>query len=84
MSRGSLDRRAIEEATGVLAAGGVLLIFPEGGIRRIERGEPLKPGLSLIAQRTNVPLVPVGVAVGLELGAELRRLPQDPQGGTTS
>jgi len=74
VSRGTLDRRAIEEATGVLAAGGVLLIFPEGGIRRIERGEPLKPGLSLIAQRTNVPLVPVGVAGCRELYRPLKML----------
>lgn len=62
VSRGSLDRRAIEEATDVLTGGGVLLIFPEGGIKRIERGDPLRPGLSLIAQRANVPLVPVGIA----------------------
>jgi 1-acyl-sn-glycerol-3-phosphate acyltransferase len=61
VSRGSLDRRAIEEAIETLSGGGVLLIFPEGGIQRLEKGEPLRPGLSLIAQRTNVPLVPVGI-----------------------
>ncbi len=62
VSRGSLDRRAVEEAIETLAAGGGLLIFPEGGIRRLEKGDPLRPGLSLIAQRTNVPLVPVGIS----------------------
>lgn len=62
VSRASLDRRAIEDAVDVVSNGGVLLIFPEGGIQRLEKGDTLKPGLSLIAQRANVPLVPVGIA----------------------
>lgn len=74
VSRGSLDRRAIEEATEVLTKGGVLLIFPEGGIERLEKGDALRPGLSLIAQRTNVPLIPVGIAGCRDLYRPLKML----------
>ncbi|MEI6634207.1 MAG: lysophospholipid acyltransferase family protein [Chlamydiota bacterium] len=74
VSRGSLDRRAIEEATAVLSRGGVLLIFPEGGIQRLDKGDALRPGLSLIAQRTNVPIVPVGIAECRDLYRPLKML----------
>lgn len=60
--RGSLDRSAIEDAITILARGGVLFIFPEGGIRRMERGGEMRPGISLIAQRSNAPLVPIGIS----------------------
>jgi 1-acyl-sn-glycerol-3-phosphate acyltransferase len=60
--RATLDRRAIEDSMAILERGGVVFIFPEGGIGRLMKGEKLRPGISLIAQRTNVPLVPVGVS----------------------
>lgn len=59
--RGTLDRRAIEDAMAVLEDGGVVFIFPEGGIGRLRKGEKPRAGISLIAQRTDVPLVPVGI-----------------------
>jgi len=62
VSRGSLDRRAIEGAIDILTNEGVVFIFPEGGIGRLERGDQMRPGISLIAQRTNVPLVPIGIS----------------------
>ncbi|MCX6340187.1 MAG: lysophospholipid acyltransferase family protein [Candidatus Aureabacteria bacterium] len=62
VSRGSLDRSAIENSTNILESGGVVFIFPEGGIGRLRKGEKLRPGISLIAQRTNVPLVPVDIS----------------------
>jgi 1-acyl-sn-glycerol-3-phosphate acyltransferase len=62
VSRGSLDRRAIEDATAILENGGVVLIFPEGGIGRLHKGEKPSGGISLIAERTNVPLVPLGIS----------------------
>lgn len=74
VSRRSLDRQAIEEAIEAVEGGAALLIFPEGGIRRLEKGDPLRPGLSLIAQRTNVPLVPVGISGCRELYRPLKML----------
>lgn len=74
VSRRSLDRQAIEEAIEAVEGGAALLIFPEGGIRRLEKGDPLRPGLSLIAQRTNVPLVPVGISGCRDLYRPLKML----------
>jgi len=61
VSRGLLDRSAIEDAMDILGNGGIVFIFPEGGIGRLRRGEKPRPGISLIAERTNVPLVPIGI-----------------------
>ncbi|MEJ2744967.1 MAG: lysophospholipid acyltransferase family protein, partial [bacterium] len=65
--RGTLDRRAIEDAMAILENGGVVFIFPEGGIERLRKGEKPRAGISLIAQRTHVPLVPVGISGGRDL-----------------
>ncbi len=62
VKRGSLDRRTVEEATSILARNGIVCIFPEGGIKRLIKGEELRQGISLIAQRANVPLVPLGIS----------------------
>lgn len=62
VNRGILDRHAIEEAIHILARGGVVLIFPEGGIGRMRKGERPRSGISLIAQRANAPLLPVGIS----------------------
>ena len=60
VDRTAADRAAITEALGVLAAGGVLGIFPEG-----TRGEgdfaSLRAGLAYFAVRSGAPIVPVAV-----------------------
>ncbi|GAA2197692.1 lysophospholipid acyltransferase family protein [Streptomyces bangladeshensis] len=60
VDRAAADRTAIAQALGVLAAGGVLGIFPEG-----TRGEgdfaSLRAGLSYFAVRSGAPIVPVAV-----------------------
>ncbi|MFB7634937.1 lysophospholipid acyltransferase family protein [Streptomyces sp. NPDC056149] len=60
VDRQSADRKAITDALGVLAAGGVLGIFPEG-----TRGEgdfaSLRAGLAYFAVRSGAPVVPVAV-----------------------
>ncbi|WP_425578035.1 lysophospholipid acyltransferase family protein [Streptomyces glaucus] len=67
VDRHSADRTAITRALGVLAAGGVLGIFPEG-----TRGEgdfaALRAGLAYFAVRSGAPVVPVAV-----LGSSDRR-----------
>ena len=60
VDRASADRTAITQALGVLEAGGVLGIFPEG-----TRGEgdfaSLRAGLAYFAVRGGAPIVPVAV-----------------------
>lgn len=60
VDRTAADRTAIGRALGVLAAGGVLGIFPEG-----TRGEgdfaSLRAGLAYFAVRSGAPVVPVAV-----------------------
>ncbi|MFV2119980.1 lysophospholipid acyltransferase family protein [Streptomyces sp. Act-28] len=60
VDRGAADRTAITGALDVLAAGGVLGIFPEG-----TRGEgdfaSLRAGLAYFAVRSGAPVVPVAV-----------------------
>ncbi|MEV6804887.1 lysophospholipid acyltransferase family protein [Streptomyces sp. NPDC051132] len=60
VDRTTADRGAITQALGVLAAGGVLGIFPEG-----TRGEgdfaALRAGLAYFAVRGGAPIVPVAV-----------------------
>lgn len=67
VDRQSTDRTAVTRALGVLEAGGVLGIFPEGS-----RGEgdfaSLRAGLAYFAVRSGAPIVPVAV-----LGSSDRR-----------
>ncbi|MCX6357575.1 MAG: lysophospholipid acyltransferase family protein [Candidatus Aureabacteria bacterium] len=61
VSRNLLDRSAIEEAVAILRRGEVVFIFPEGGIRRMHKGEKVRAGITLIAERAAAPLVPIGI-----------------------
>ena len=76
--RGVLDRSALRRALEVLKEGWVVGVFPEG--RRSPDGHLQSPqaGASLLASRSGVPVLPVGIA-GSErvkgLGFLLRRPP---------
>lgn len=59
--RGEGDRESLRIAGEVLAAGQVLVVFPEGhrsGTGRLAAG---LPGVALIALRSDVPIVPVAI-----------------------
>ena len=59
---GGVARQALREALRALARGEVVGIFPEGG--RVSPGqeeEPL-PGVALLARRSGVAVIPVGIA----------------------
>ncbi|HSN94454.1 MAG TPA: lysophospholipid acyltransferase family protein [Anaerolineaceae bacterium] len=58
VKRGSLDREALQMGMDVLRQGGLLGIFPEGGIWDQANMEP-QIGVSLIAQRTQTSVIPV-------------------------
>lgn len=54
------DTASVREALRHLAAGGVLGIFPEGGIERpARRLRPFMPGLGLIVAKSRAPVLPV-------------------------
>ena len=62
--RGSASREALLAAQSVLEKKGVLCIMPEGG-NWAHVLRPARPGTAFLAQRTGVPILPVGF-VGLE------------------
>ena len=63
--RGKLDRRALRSSQQVLAEGKVLAMFPEASRSRNARLKNAMPGSALIACRSGVPILPVGI-IGTE------------------
>jgi len=59
--RGEADHRAIRTSLEVLAAGGVLVMFPEGTRSADGRLQKPEPGAAMIALRTGVTVLPVAV-----------------------
>lgn len=73
---GGSDMEAFRAARGVIERGDVLCIFPEGtrsatGVV----GEP-KPGVAMLATRTSVPIVPVGISGSDVFLGRDKRLPR--------
>ena len=62
IERGKGDIGAIKSAFSIVKGGGAMLIFPEG--RRVKDGikPKAKPGVAMIAQRGQVPVVPVFIS----------------------
>jgi len=60
--RRRLDRNALHEATRVLKQGKGLVVFPEGSRSRSKRLQPGLPGAAVVALRSRVPLLPVGIS----------------------
>jgi 1-acyl-sn-glycerol-3-phosphate acyltransferase len=62
VDRGAADAEAFRLAQRILAAGEVLMVFPEG--TRSPTGELQRPkdGLAMLALRTNATIVPIGVS----------------------
>jgi 1-acyl-sn-glycerol-3-phosphate acyltransferase len=65
VDRGASDEETIETARGILARGGIVLIFPEG--TRVRPGSLGRPhrGVGRLALQTGAPVVPVAV-IGTE------------------
>ena len=59
VKRGSLDRNAMNKALGVLNQGGVLGIYPEGGIWNPGHMRA-QVGVSWLSHKTQAPVVPIG------------------------
>ena len=61
IKRDSADRAALRRAEHLLRAGEPLVIFPEGRCSETGRLGKIQPGAALLAVRTGVPIVPVGI-----------------------
>jgi len=57
--QGENDIKPIKKALKILQQGGVLGIFPEGGVDRQKNNLPVKAGAAYLATRAGVPIVPV-------------------------
>jgi 1-acyl-sn-glycerol-3-phosphate acyltransferase len=54
-------RLAVDRTAALLAAGWIVLLFPEGTRSRDGRLAPFRPGVVCLARRTGAPVVPVAV-----------------------
>lgn len=59
--RGKLDRKAIRRSEQILANGLALAMFPEGSRSENAQLQPALSGSALIASRSRVPLLPIGI-----------------------
>ena len=59
--RGRLDRKALRQAERVLAEGMVLIMFPESSRSWNAQLQSPFPGSALIALRSGVPILPIGI-----------------------
>jgi len=60
INRGSMDRKAMSMALDVLKQGGVVGIFPEGGIWEKSNLKQARTGVSWLSSKGNAPIVPIG------------------------
>jgi 1-acyl-sn-glycerol-3-phosphate acyltransferase len=60
--RGKLDRKALRQSEQVLADGMALIMFPEATRSKTARLQPAYPGSALLAMRSDVPVLPVGIS----------------------
>jgi 1-acyl-sn-glycerol-3-phosphate acyltransferase len=60
--RGAQDAEALATAAAVLARGGLVVIYPEGGVtKRGEISEQARPGVGSLALRNGAQVVPVAI-----------------------
>lgn len=71
-----IDKSALKTAQKILAAGEVLMIFPEGGRCVSGTVDPFKAGAFRLAIRLKVPVVPVTLAGAHEVWPLQQKLPR--------
>ncbi len=74
-------RKAIKEALNILEKGGIIGIFPEGGVRLTKEMQEIKRGAFFLAHTANVPIVPVGIQGTNHIFSLSRKIPRP--GGIT-
>ncbi len=63
---------AVKTSLSILRQGGVMLMFPEGRRNRSAQHIEAKAGMVLIAQRANVPIIPIGIRSSYKPFSKLR------------
>lgn len=74
--RGSLDRPALRAALGVLEQGGVLGVFPEGGVWQTGSEKVAQPGVAWLSAHSGAPVLPIhfsGTQGALEQALHFKR-----------
>jgi len=74
--QGESDISSLKRALKILQKGGVLGIFPEGGVDRQKNNLPIKAGAAFLATSVGVPIVPIrikGADKALPRGAKFIR-----------
>ena len=71
--RGAPDRRALQQAIGVLKAGGIFGIAPEGTRSSAGVLQPARAGVAYIASRTGAPILPMAAYGQEKVFPSLRR-----------
>lgn len=61
VSRGTVDREALQRCITVLGEGEPLVLFPEGERKDGPIVQPLFDGAAFVAARAGVPIIPVGI-----------------------
>ena len=61
INRGKSDVEALHASLDILAAGGLVLMFPEGHRYHDDIIHPFHPGIALLAARSGRPVVPVAI-----------------------
>ena len=64
-AHGALMATELREALRRLERGELLIVFPEGGIRRVGRVEKLEPGMAFLARHAEQPVYPLACRVVL-------------------
>jgi len=74
--RGTADREALNHAESVLAAGEVLVLFPEGTRQEGPLIDEILEGAAFLAARTGAVIVPVGIGGSAQAMPVGKRLPR--------
>ena len=61
IDRSKVSRSSTDLARDLIAEGWSLVVFPEGGRSKDGWGQPFRGGAAFIAQRSNIPVVPVHI-----------------------
>jgi 1-acyl-sn-glycerol-3-phosphate acyltransferase len=75
VKRGSMDRKAMSVAVNVLEQGGIIVLFPQGGIWDT-RVTQARTGVAWLSQKGNAPVLPIGfggTTGSFKAAAELKR-----------
>ena len=73
--RGRVDREALNKANDVLDKGLALVMFPEGERSRSYQLKEPRPGTALLALRSDVCIIPIGITGSERIGPEKTRIP---------